>query len=206
MIRNKLPFLKYQGAILSDADIQLAVDSGLLEIKPFDISSLQPASLDVHLAKTVAFIDRGKLHDAAIDLKKPVDEYMKYEEIDLLEGLIVHPREFLLGVTMEWFKFPTQIIGNLDGKSSLGRLGFVVHSTAGFFDPGFAGHATLEITNLTERPLKIYPNIPVGQMRFSVMTSPAKKVYGKLLGSKYFNPFSKNPKPIPSQYWKNFKK
>lgn len=202
---KKLHFLKYPGAILSDQDILLAVENGLLEVKPFDSKSLQPASLDCHLAKTVAFIDRGKLQDGVIDLKKPVDELMKYEEIDLLKGLIIYPREFLLGASVEWFKFPAQIIGNLDGKSSLGRLGFVVHSTAGFFDPGFAGHATLEITNLTERPLKIYPHIPIGQMRFSVLTSKAKKVYGKALGSKYFNPFSKNPRPVPSQFWKNFR-
>lgn len=203
---KKLPFLTNSGAILSDQDIKLGVENGLLEIEPFDINSLQPASLDVHLAKTVAFIDRGKLRDGVIDLKKSVDKLMKYEEIDPLEGLIIHPREFLLGVTVEWFKFPAQIIGNLDGKSSLGRLGFVVHSTAGFFDPGFKGHATLEITNLTERPLKIYAGIPVGQMRFSVMTSPAKNLYSKAIGSKYSNSFSKNPKPIPSQYWKNFTK
>ena len=202
----KLHFLEYPGSMLSDRDIKLAISSGYLQIKsPIELC-IQPASLDVHLARTISFISRRRLRNSAIDLKKPVEDFMDYEEIDPVEGLTLHPREFILGVTREWFGFTSQICGDLDGKSSLGRLGLVVHSTAGFFDPGFEGHGTLEITNLTERPLIIYPNIPVGQMRFSVLTSPSEKVYGdQSLGSKqYKNPYSQDPRPKPSEYYKNF--
>lgn len=203
---EQLYFLKYPGGVLSRPDIKLAIDTGLIEVKspcPLDI---QPASLELHLARIVAFISRGKVRDAAIDLKKPVEDLMDYETIDPVRGYTIHPREFFLGVTREWIHFPAQLIGNLDGKSSLGRLGFVVHSTAGFFDPGFRGHGTLEITNLTERPITIYQHIPVGQMRFSVLTSAADVLYGDpSLGSKkYSNEYSDDPRPIPSEYYKHF--
>lgn len=205
-MESTLHFLKYPGSMLSDRDIRLAIDSGYIQVESPTELCIQPASLDVHLASTIAFISRGRLKNSAIDLKKPVEDFMEYAEIDPIEGLALHPREFILGVTRECFSFPAQISGNLDGKSSLGRLGLVVHSTAGFFDPGFCGHGTLEITNLTERPLIIYPDMPIGQMRFSVLTSPSERVYGdKSLGSKqYKNPYSLDPKPKSSEYWKNF--
>ncbi|KKQ66016.1 MAG: Deoxycytidine triphosphate deaminase [Candidatus Daviesbacteria bacterium GW2011_GWA2_38_24] len=200
-------FLKYPGAVLSDRDIKSAIKSGFIEVKAPHKLNVQPASLDVHLAKTIMTISRRRSKEAAIDLKKPVDEFIEYEEIDPKRGTILHPREFILGVTTEWFRLPPQVIANVDGKSSLGRLGLVIHATAGFVDPGFKGHITLEITNLTEQPLVIYPNMPVGQVRFSVLTSPAENEYGSaILGSKkYPNDYDLSPKPIASQYWKNFK-
>ncbi len=203
---EELHFLKYPGAVLSRPDIKLAIDSGLIEIKAPCALDIQPASLELHLARTLAFISRGRVREAAIDLKKPVEDFYDYEVIDPVRGHAIHPREFFLGVTREWIGFPAQLIGNLDGKSSLGRLGFVVHATAGFFDPGFRGHGTLEITNLTERPIIVYPNMPVGQMRFSILSSPADVLYGDpSLGSKrYSNEYSEDPRPIPSEYWKNF--
>ncbi len=205
-MESKLHFLKYPGSMLSDRDIRLAIDSGYIQIESPTELCIQPASVDVHLASTIAFISRGRLKNSAIDLKKPVEDFMEYAEIDPIEGLALHPREFILGVTRESFSFPDQLAGNLDGKSSLGRLGLIVHSTAGFFDPGFCGHGTLEITNLTERPLIIYPDMPIGQMRFSVLSSPSERVYGdKSLGSKqYKNPYSLNPGPKSSEYYKNF--
>lgn len=203
-----LSFLQYPGAVLSDRDIKAAIKAGYIEVKSFHPLDIQPASLDVHLASTIATFSRRRAKAAAIDVKQPVDEFMEYEEINPKRGTILHPREFILGVTLEWFHLPDQIILNVDGKSSLGRLGLVIHATAGFVDPGFKGHITLEITNLTEQPLIIYPNMPVGQVRFSVLTSPAEHEYGSaVLGSKkYLNEYSKSPKPIASQYWKNFKK
>ncbi len=203
----QLNFLTQGGAVLSDGDIEAALDAKYLTIKPFNQSQLQPSSLDLTLAPTILTFSRRRVSNAVIDLKKPVDDYMEYEVMDPVKGAVLHPREFILGVTSEFVELPEQLIANVEGKSSLGRLGLVVHATAGFIDPGFAGHVTLEITNLTEQPLIIYPGMPIGQIRFTVLTSPAKNLYGsRALKSKYKNEFSKNPKPMPSQFWKNFTK
>lgn len=194
--------------VLSDRDIKKAIKEKSLSIKsPFDIK-FQPSSLDVHIAPTILIFSRRRIQNAVIDLKKPVEEYMEYEVMDEEKGAVLHPREFILGVTSEWFELGDQLLANVEGKSSLGRLGLVIHATAGFVDPGWAGHITLEITNLTEQPMIIYPNMPIGQVRFSMLSSPAENLYGDVvLGTKkYKNPFSKNPKPIASQYWKNLSK
>lgn len=191
--------------VLSDRDIKKAIKEKNLSIKsPFDLK-FQPSSLDVHIAPTILIFSRRRIHNAVIDLKRPVDEYMEYEVMDPEKGAVIHPREFILGVTSEWFELGNQLLANVEGKSSLGRLGLVIHATAGFVDPGWAGHITLEITNLTEQPMIIYPNMPIGQIRFSMLSTPAEHMYGEeVLGTKkYKNPFSKNPKPIASQYWKN---
>lgn len=206
MPSNNLPFLQSGGTVLSDHDIKLAIKSGYVKWKsPYPLIT-QPASIDLHLSKTIMTLVRRRVKAGAIDLKKSVDSLVEYEMLDEKNGTVIHPHEFILGVTREWISLPNQLLANVDGKSSLGRLGLVIHATAGFIDPGFAGHVTLEITNLTEQPLIIYPEMPIGQIRFTVMTSPADLSYGDpKLGSKsYGNKYSKNPKPIPSQYWKNF--
>lgn len=207
-MKNGLKDFSNISGVLSDGDIKKAIKSGLIEFKsPFKLN-IQPSSIDVHLAPTILVYQRRKVENAVVDLKKPVEEFMQYEQIDLQKGTIIHPREFILGVTSEWVGLSSQIIANVEGKSSLGRLGLIIHATAGFIDPGFSGHITLEITNLTEQPMVLYPNMPIGQIRFSVLTSPAEHVYGQaILGSKkYKNPYDRNPKPIASQYWKNLTK
>lgn len=194
--------------VLSDRDIKKALKDKLLVIKsPLDLR-YQPASLDIHMAKTILTFSRRRVKDAIIDLKKPVDDYMDYEVIDFAKGTVIHPHEFILGVTVEWFHLSNNLLANVEGKSSLGRLGLVIHATAGFVDPGFSGHITLEITNLTDMPMVIYPNMPIGQVRFATLHSPAEHLYGEaILGSKkYKNIFSKNPRPIASQYYKNLQK
>lgn len=191
--------------VLSDRDIKAALKKKYLGIKsPYPVK-FQPSSLDVHIAPTILTFSRRRIKNAVIDLKKPVDAYMEYEVMDPSQGTVIHPREFILGVTAEWFELNNELLANVEGKSSLGRLGLVIHATAGFVDPGWAGHITLEITNLTEQPMIIYPGMPIGQIRFSRLSSPAEHMYGEsVLGTKkYKNPFSKNPKPIASQYWKN---
>lgn len=191
--------------VLSDVDIKKAIKNKLLTIKsPYSLR-LQPSSLDVHIAPTILTFSRRRIKSAVIDLKKPVDEYMEYEVMDKNKGTVIHPREFILGVTLEWFELSNQLLANVEGKSSLGRLGLVIHATAGFVDPGWAGHITLEITNLTEQPMIIYPGMPIGQIRFSMLSSPAKHIYGEsvLRTKQYKNPYTTNPKPIASQYWKN---
>lgn len=203
---SQLNFLQSGGTVLSDRDIKAAIATNYLDIKsPYKLN-IQPASVDVHLAKTILVFDRRKADRAVIDVKSPVDTYTSYEVLDAKKGTVIHPREFILGVTREWIHLPKQLIVNVDGKSSLGRLGLVIHATAGFVDPGFRGHITLEITNLTDQPLIIYPDMPIGQIRFTVLTSPAEHGYGdKAYGSKkYPNLYSEDPKPIASQYWKNF--
>lgn len=205
-VKMKSTFLPQCGAALADKDIRSAIDSGYLKIKsPFKLN-IQPSSIDVHLAPTILTFRRRSFDSGIIDLKHPVENLMEKEIIDSKLGTILHPREFILGVTKEWVSMPLQLSANVDGKSSLGRLGLVIHATAGFIDPGFEGHITLEITNLTELPMRIYANMPIGQIRFTVLTSPVEKSYGhKSLKSKgYRNPYLENPSPIASQYYKNF--
>lgn len=207
MADHNLTFLQNGGGVLSDTDIRYAIKNGHLEIAPNKNLNIQPSSIDLHLAKTIMVFARRRNKDAVIDLKKPVDEYVEYEVLDPVKGGILHPHEFILGVTTEWFHLPSNLLANVEGKSSLGRLGLVIHATAGFIDPGFSGHVTLEITNLTDQPLLIYPDMPIGQIRFSTLTSKVENCYGSsALKSKYINDFSKDPKPMASQYWKNFKK
>lgn len=202
-----LPFLERGGALLSDRDIRLALDAKYLEIQSRFPLNIQPSSVDVHLAPTIMTFSRRRIREAAIDLKKPLDHVVEYEVIDEVKGAVIHPGEFILGVTEEWLKMPDQMAMNVDGKSSLGRVGLVIHATAGFVDPGWRGHITLEITNLTEQPLILYPFMPIGQFRFTVLTSPAEMLYGNAkLGSKYANEYNENPKPVASQYYKNFMK
>lgn len=192
-------------SVLSDKDLKQVLNKGLLKIKSPLRLNIQPSSLDVHLAGTILIFVRRRIKDVVIDVKKPIDEYIEYEKMEK-NGTVLHPHEFILGVTTEWFELSNQIMGSVEGKSSLGRLGLIIHATAGYIDPGFSGHITLEITNLTEQPMIIYPYMAIGQVRFSYLSSPSEKMYGDpSLGSKkYKNPYSQNPKPKPSEYWKNF--
>ena len=191
--------------VLSDKDIKKALKEKVLTVKSPGELLFQPSSIDLHLSKNIMTFARRRAKEFVIDTKKPVDSYVELEEMDRVRGTVIHPREFFLGVTTEWFSLSNQVLANVEGKSSLGRLGLVIHATAGFIDPGFEGHITLEITNLTELPIVLYPDMPIAQIRFSMLSSPAEHMYGeKKLGSKaYKNSYSKNPKPIASQYWKN---
>lgn len=201
-------FLSQAGSVLSDKDIKTAISKDLINIVPFVQGSVQPSSVDLHLSPMLMIFKRRQFKNAVIDLKKPVEQFMEYEEIDKKKGVVLHPKEFVLGVTSEWVKLSRNLIANVEGKSSLGRLGLVIHATAGFIDPGFEGHITLEITNLTDLPMVLYANMPIGQIRFSILSSESEHAYGEsVLGSKkYKNEYSKNPKPIASQYFKNLVK
>jgi dCTP deaminase len=194
--------------VLSDKDIKKAIKAKHLLIRYDETLAYQPSSIDVHLSRHIMFFSRRLAKDAVIDLKKPIDEYMMEETIDNKKGAIIYPQEFVLGVTKEWFQMPNDLIANVEGKSSLGRLGLVIHATAGFVDPGFSGHITLEITNWTNLPIILYENMPIGQIRFSQLLSVPDHLYGeKVLGSKkYKNTYEKHPRPIASQYWRNLAK
>lgn len=169
--------------VLSDRDIRARLKKDL-RISPFDDSCVQPSSVDLHLGDNFLIFDSHS--QSLIDTKNDVGSLMKKIIIKGDEPLILHPREFILATTIEKLKIPHDLVGRLDGKSSLGRIGLVIHSTAGFFDPGFEGQATLEISNLANLPIALYKGMKICQMSFVQMTSKAQYPYGhKKLKSHY---------------------
>ena len=185
--------------ILSDRSINEAIASGRLEIDPFDPALVQPASIDVRLdSKLLVFRNTKR---AFIDIKQPADDLMEMIEFGPNEPIFLHPHEFVLGSTIERVKMPDDLVARLEGKSSLGRLGLLIHSTAGFIDPGFDGHVTLELSNVANLPITIYYGMKIGQISFMRMTEPASAPYGSdTIGSKYQGQRG----PTPSRYWQNF--
>jgi dCTP deaminase len=187
--------------ILSDRDIKKHLESGKIRIDPLFPESIQPASVDVHLgADFLIFKNSG---NAFIDPKEPIDKMMEEVTIDENRQFILHPGEFALGMTYETVSVPDDMVLQLNGKSSLGRIGIVVHATAGYVDPGNTLKITLELHNLANLPVKLYYKMPIAQVAFVTLSSPAEKPYGQEgLNSKYFGA----TKPQASQYFKNFLK
>jgi len=145
---------------------------------------VQPASIDLRLGDSFRVFHNHRA--SAIDLRNPPDNLT--EEVVVPEGepFVIHPGEFCLGRTLEWVQIPNDIVARIEGKSSLGRLGLIVHATAGFCDPGFEGTLTLELNNLTRVPIKLYPNLPIAQLSFMTLDRPALAPYGSPgLGSHY---------------------
>lgn len=169
--------------ILSDREIRGEIAAGRLAIKPFNPRFVQPSSVDVTLDRR--FLEFRNIRRAYLDVREPVGDIMELVEVAEGSPLIVHPKEFVLGSTVEEVRLPDDLVARLEGRSSLGRLGIVIHSTAGFVDPGFVGHLTLEISNMANLPIAIYPGMRIAQVSFMRMTSPAERPYGKALGGKY---------------------
>jgi dCTP deaminase len=169
--------------ILSDRSIREEIAAGRIGVEPFDPALIQPASIDVRLDSS--FLVFRNTRRAFIDIKKPTEDLMELIKVADDEPMFVHPGEFLLGSTLEQVRVPDNIVAQLEGRSSLGRLGIVIHSTAGFIDPGFEGHVTLEISNLANLPVTLYPGMRIGQISFLRMTTPAERPYGAGRGSKY---------------------
>lgn len=185
--------------ILSDRDIKQSVADGRITIQPYDEKCVQPASYDLHLDKDFLVFNRGG--HAYIDVKKPVDDYMKKVTITEEEPFILHPGEFVLGKVLEKTGVARDMVGRLEGKSSLGRLGIIVHATAGYLDPGNELNMTLELSNIGSLPVMLYYRMPIAQMAFEPLSSEAEHAYGeKTLNSKY--KFATEPQA--SQMWKNF--
>jgi dCTP deaminase len=185
--------------VLSDVTIRGLIDAGRIVIDPYDPSSIQPSSLDVRVDRLFRVFRNSRY--PYIDVKQPQEELTELVEVDGDEAFILHPGEFVLGSTLERIGLPDDIVGRLDGKSSLGRLGLLIHSTAGFIDPGWDGHVTLELSNVANLPITIYPEMKIGQLSFVQLSEPAEKPYGSGgLGSKYQGQRG----PTPSRYWKNF--
>ncbi|HWC13516.1 MAG TPA: dCTP deaminase [Actinomycetota bacterium] len=185
--------------ILSDRDIRAAIAAGRIGIEPFDEADVQPSSVDLHVDRFFRTFHNAR--HPFIDVKMPMEDLTEVVEVKEEEAFILHPGEFVLGSTMEYVKLPDHLVARLEGKSSLGRLGLLIHSTAGYVDPGFEGHLTLELSNVANLPITIYPNMKIGQISFFQLTSPAQNPYGsRAVGSKYQGQRG----PTPSRYHVNF--
>ena len=170
--------------LLSDRDIRAELDSGRIGLDPYEPDMIQPSSIDVRLDRFFRLFDnhRYPFIDPAVD--QP--DLTRLVDVDGADPLILHPGEFVLGSTYEAVTLPDDVAARLEGKSSLGRLGLLTHSTAGFIDPGFTGHVTLELSNVATLPIKLWPGMKIGQMCFFRLSSPSEHPYGSALyGSRY---------------------
>lgn len=188
--------------ILSDRSIREALADGRIEIDPLREDYIQPSSVDLTVDR---YFRVFRNHTRGIiDVKEDMADLTELVEIpadDPEARFVLHPGEFVLGSTAERIKLPTDLVGRLEGKSSLGRLGLLIHSTAGFIDAGWNGHVTLELSNIATLPITLYPGMKVGQISFLRMTTEADVPYGSGgLGSKYQGQRG----PTPSRYWENF--
>ena len=190
--------------ILSDRTIREDLAAGRIVLEPFDETLVQPSSVDVRLDRYFRVFLNHTM--AVIDVKQNLEELTRLVEIpesDPDRAFILHPGEFVLGSTLERVALPDDAVARIEGKSSLGRLGLLIHSTAGFIDPGFDGHITLELSNVASLPITLYPGMKIGQISFLKMTTPADVPYGAgVLGSKYQGQRG----PTPSRYWENFQR
>ena len=185
--------------ILSDRDIRAAIAAGDIGIDPFDDKDVQPCSVDLHVDRFFRTFHNAR--HPFIDVKTPMDDLTEVVEVKEEEAFILHPGEFVLGSTLEYVKLPNDLVARLEGKSSLGRLGLLIHSTAGFVDAGWEGRLTLELSNVANLPITIYPNMKIGQISFVQLTSPVENPYGSdKVGSKYQGQRG----PTPSRYYENF--
>ena len=185
--------------LYSDRDIHAAIDAGDFIIDPFDPELVQPSSVDVRMDRYFRVFNNSKY--THIDPKQQQDDLTSMVEVAEDEPFVLHPGEFVLGSTLERFALPAHMAGRLEGKSSLGRLGLLTHSTAGFVDPGFSGRITLELSNVANLPITLWPGMKVGQLALFKMTSPAEIPYGSsVLGSKYQG----QEGPTPSRAYLNF--
>lgn len=162
--------------ILSDHTIKQAISEGKLAIDPFVPENVQPASVDLRLAnKVLVFANSTTPY---VDLKQNVGDLMKEVEIPTPEPFILHPNEFALGSTFESVTIGDEFVGKIEGKSSLGRVGLLIHSTAGFVDPGWSGRLTLELANVSRLPITLYSGMKIGQIAFHKLTHKADRPYG----------------------------
>jgi len=176
------------GAVLSDGTIRRLVDSGRLRIEPWDPEMVQPASVDLKLGPSFRVFHNHRIQ--TIDLADPPQNLTEQVTLENGDTFVIHPNEFVLGRTEEWVELPDDIVARIEGKSSLGRLGLIVHATAGFVDPGFKGTLTLEITNFNSVPIVLRAGLPIAQLSMMALDAPAERPYGHdELGSHYHGQF-----------------
>lgn len=187
--------------ILSDRTIREELASGRIVIEPLGEDCVQPSSVDLHIDR---FFRVFRNHTMGhIDVKHDLEELTELVEVGEDDAFMLHPGEFVLGSTLERVALPDDLVARLEGKSSLGRLGLLIHSTAGFVDAGWDGHLTLELSNVANLPITLYPGMKIGQISFLQMTTAADQPYGtSQLGSKYKGQRG----PTPSRYHENFRR
>ena len=187
--------------LLSDRDIRAAVASGRLVVEPWDAGLVQPSSVDVRLDRYFRVFNNSQY--THIDPAVQQDELTALVDVVDGEPFVLHPGEFVLASTLEVVTLGDQLAGRLEGKSSLGRLGLLTHSTAGFIDPGFSGHITLELSNVANLPITLWPGMKIGQLCLVRLTSPSENPYGSsAAGSRYQG----QQGPTPSRSYVNFRR
>jgi len=171
-------------SVLSDRDIRAAIGAGDVKVRPYDPKDLQPSSIDLDLDRSFRVFRNNRY--PYIDVRAPQPDLTELLQITDEEPFILHPGEFVLGQTLEWVELPNNLVARLEGRSSLGRIGLLIHSTAGYVDPGWKGNLTLELSNVANLPIALYYGMKIGQISFFRMSSPVDRPYGSPdLGSKY---------------------
>ena len=188
-------------SVLSDRDIRASIEAGQVVIRPYDPADLQPSSVDLHLDHSFRVFRNNRY--PFIDVRQKQPDLTELLTVSADEPFILHPGEFVLGQTLEWVELPNDLVARLEGKSSLGRLGLLIHSTAGYVDPGWKGNLTLELSNVANLPIALYFGMKIGQISFFRMTSPVDRPYGSpSLGSKYQG----QSEPTASAFHRDFAK
>src|SRR5689334_8222735 len=186
--------------VLSDRTIKEEVAAGRLVFDPYEESLVQPSSVDMRVDRSFRVFNNSRY--PYIDVREPMENLTELVTVEDEEPFVLHPGEFVLGQTLERVRLPDDLVARLEGKSSLGRLGLVIHSTAGFVDPGFEGNLTLELSNLANLPVTIYEGMPIGQISFMRMDGEVEHPYGgEATGSKYQG----QTEPTASRFYLNFR-
>jgi len=185
--------------LLSDRDILAEIEAKRISVEPYDESMIQPSSIDFRLDRYFRVFENHRYPH--IDPAADQSDLTRMVEAEGEEPFILHPGEFVLGSTLEVVSLPDDLAARVEGKSSLGRLGLLTHATAGFVDPGFSGHVTLELANVATLPIKLYPGMKIGQLCFFRLTSPAAHPYGS---AKYGSRYQGQRGPTPSRSFANF--
>ena len=185
--------------LLSDRDIRAQIDAGRVRLDPYDASMIQPSSIDVRMDRYFRLFDNHKY--PFIDPSAEQPDLTRLVEADPGDAFVLHPGEFVLGSTYEQVTLPDDVAARVEGKSSLGRLGLLTLATAGFVDPGFSGHVTLELSNVATLPIKLWPGMKIGQLCFFQLSSPAENPYGS---AKYGSHYQNQRGPTASRSFSNF--
>ena len=185
--------------VLSDRTIKAEIAAGRIVIEPYSDSLVQPSSIDVRVDSKFRVFHNARY--PYIDVRQPMEDLTELVEIGESEPFILHPGEFVLGQTLESIALPDDIVARLEGKSSLGRLGLLIHSTAGFVDPSFEGNLTLELSNVANLPITIYYGMPIGQISFMRLDGPVETPYG---ATKARSKYQGQAEPTPSRFYRNF--
>lgn len=187
--------------ILSDKTIREEIKKGRLVIEPFEKEAVQPSSVDLRLGYEFRIFNSAML--PFIDPRNHIKDYTDVIKLKKNKFIVIHPGQFILGTTLERFKIPSNLVARLEGRSSLGRLGIMIHSTAGYVDPGFKGILVLEISNVGSLPLALYPEMPICQISFAYLTTPAENPYGsRKVRSKYQGQRTATPSKLEKEFKK----